>query len=483
MNTLFPVNMAGFNPPAWVKSVKYLFAFNLALCAFLSGAIQGHSQTTVLIDPAKSWAGYMNWQPVDPNSAYGSYGASSWSTTDLQANFAGTNLTLAPNISGYENNPGDPTWINLDDNTGANLMEANFYVTDDTLVNMPVTFTGFCQSNSLVAGYTSQAFIKVFNSDYSGYLGNAVVDLVPGQNFTVTLDTTFDGAAHVQYGFNMVGPNANPDDVDSLGQVVLTSISPVVPPPVLQVPTTDAPIPTLPADSVLSMYNSGGMYADSPGINWYETWGNVASQGDYVITNTGSSVKKYAGLQYCGITFYVNPINVTGFNTFHMDIWTPNANQLGIKLVSLTAGTQDPQISIPPTSGLIVSNQWIGIDIPLSEFQAARADWDPSNLQQMLLVDDSTPGPGVTGGTFYVDNVYFYNSSVVAPPAITASILDGNISLSFPTQNGSSYTVQYKDNLTDDTWQTLTTLTGDGSIQTTTDPADQTQRFYRVSVQ
>jgi hypothetical protein len=481
MNTSLVINLAASLRPAINPLVNRLSLFSLAALILLGGTLRGHSQTTVLIDPVKSWAGYMNWQPIDPTSPYGNYGASSWSTTDLQANFAGTNLTLAPNISGYGDNPGDPGWINLDDNTGANLMEANFYVTDDTLVNMPVTFTGFCQSNSLAAGYTSQAFIKVFNSDYSVYLGSAFVDLVAGQTFTVTLDTTFDGAAHVQYGFNMVGPNANPDDIDSLGQVVLTSTSAVIPPPVLQVPTNNAPTPTRPADEVLSMYNSSGTYVDHAGIVWYAAWSG-ANGKDFTITNTGSIVKKETDLQYGGVEFYnPNQIDTTGFNMLHVDVWTPNANQFGIQLVSLNPTTPS-QVDILPDSGTITSNNWVGLDIPLSQFAAINPGTLLNNLEQLLWIDNQAGG-GVTGGTFYIDNVYFYSSSVVTPPAITVDVSNGSISLSFPTQNGSSYTVQYKDNLTDDAWQTLTTLTGDGSVQTATDSVDQPQRFYRVSVQ
>ena len=33
-----------------------------------------------------------------------------------------------------------------------------------------------------------------------------------------------------------------------------------------------------------------------------------------------------------------------------------------------------------------------------------------TNLQQLLWIDNQTGG-GFTGGTFYIDNVYFYNST------------------------------------------------------------------------
>ncbi|HZT22901.1 MAG TPA: hypothetical protein VFB55_08335 [Verrucomicrobiae bacterium] len=430
---------------------------------------------TVVTDPAKFWAGYMAWAPVDPGSAYGGYGAGAWGVADLRAIFTQTNLVLLPNTNTY--NPTDPYWVNTNADTGANIMTASCYVTDDTIVNTNVIFTGYCRSYTLASNYTAYAFIKMFNSDYSAYLGGAYSgQLVGGQSFAISLVTT--GAAHVQYGYEMVGPNANPATADSLGQVVLALSAPVAPPTVLAEPTNNAPAPALPAWSVISMYNSSGVYTDSPGISWYATWGAVASQGDYTITNTSRIVKKYAGLQYCGIEFYANPINVTGYDMLHLDIWTPNANQLGIKLVSLTAGTQDPQVNIPPSSGLITSNHWVGLDIPLSAFKAVRPDWDPSNLQQMLLVDNSTAGPGIQGGTFYVDNVYFYTA-----PSLAAGISGGQLTLSVPTRSGVNYTVQYKTNLTDATWQTLTNFTGDGSTPILSEPLDQPSRFYRLMIQ
>lgn len=433
---------------------------------------------TVLTDPNKFWGGYMSWQPVNPGSAFGGYGASGWGTADLRANFSGTNLVLLPNTNVYT--PGNTYWVDTDDGSGANIMDASFYVTDDTIVNTNVIFSGYCRTNSLTNGYTSQAFIKIFNNDYSVYMGGAYSgSLFSGQSFVINLDTT--GAVHVQYGFETVGPDANPTTADSLGQVIIAASAPVLPPPVLQWPTNNAPTPTRSANSVLAMYDSSAIYPDSLGIGWYATWGVVNSQGDYTITNTSRVVKEYAGLQYAGMEFYGNPINATAYDTFHIDIWTPNANQFGIKLVSLTGGTQDPQVNV--ASGLITSNNWVGLDIPLSAFQAIRPDWDPSNLQQMLLVDNSTAGSGVQGGTFYVDNAYFYNSTVLTPPPISTSISGGILNMSFLTQTGYTYTVQYKTNLTDAAWQTLTNFSGSGLTQIIPDVADQKSRFYRLSIQ
>ena len=53
--------------------------------------------------------------------------------------------------------------------------------------------------------------------------------------------------------------------------------------------------------------------------------------------------------------------------------------------------------------------------------------------------------------------------------------------LSFPSQAGKSYTVQYIDTFNAPlNWQTLSNLTGDGSVLTIFDSRTNGQRYYRV---
>ena len=55
--------------------------------------------------------------------------------------------------------------------------------------------------------------------------------------------------------------------------------------------------------------------------------------------------------------------------------------------------------------------------------------------------------------------------------------------LTFPTQTGKTYTVQYKNLLTAPTWSTLTTTNGTGVNAVVSDPVSGSQRYYRLSVQ
>lgn len=73
----------------------------------------------------------------------------------------------------------------------------------------------------------------------------------------------------------------------------------------------------------------------------------------------------------------------------------------------------------------------------------------------------------------------------ITPPAvsITPSLSGSKMNLSFPTQTGFIYSVQYKTNLTQALWNTLTTTNGTGVNAVVTDSTSGNQRFYRLSVQ
>lgn len=109
-----------------------------------------------------------------------------------------------------------------------------------------------------------------------------------------------------------------------------------------------------------------------------------------------------------------------------------------------------------------------------------------------ITVVVATTGPGsllntavATSGT--ADSDLLNNTATVTTKAATRPVLAGmtlsgtTASLNVPTETGCSYVVEYKDNLTDALWTTLTTLTGDGTTQTVSDPGPlPTTRFYRV---
>ena len=456
----------------------------------------------VTVDPSQGWVGYMSVSALPANG--GGYGfGNAWGTSDLQAAFSGTtNLTLSPCTNVW--NPTDSYWVQPDGVTPNEIMDASMYVQNDNLANTNLIFVGTCLSNTLTANpephtgisYTSVAFIKIFDGSYNLIGSAASSQLAAGQPFAISLNTS--GAAHVQYGFETVGPDADPATAASLGNVVLAAAIPASPAPTL---TNAPPTPTRPQSAVLSMYNSSGVYTNVPVERWLSSWSGSAF-AMYPIPGTGRTVLKYSSMQYAGVEFYNNDatlgaggdnvggttnfaINTTGYDHIHVDVWTPNSDMFGIQLVSLNP-TAAAEVDYFPASGTITNYGWISLDIPLSTFAAANPNTVLTNLQQLLWVDNQTvsgTNAGFTGGTFYIDNVYFYNSAALVPPTIAASLSGDSLQLSFPTQTGHTYTVQYKVNLTDAVWQTLSSVSGNNAVQIVADPATQSRRFYRLAIQ
>lgn len=189
-----------------------------AACAFLGGAFQSLSQSQVYVNPSQSWQGYMNWFENNGGTQGNYAGGSPWGTADLRAAFSGGTLSLQPNINAY--NPSDAYWVNPD-GSGAKWMDANFYVEDASLAGQTLTFSGDVQDNTLVSPYTSVAFIKEFTTSYS-LEQVQTVPLIGGQGFTVSL--TSSPGNIIQYGFETMGPDANPATVDSLGSVSVVAV-------------------------------------------------------------------------------------------------------------------------------------------------------------------------------------------------------------------------------------------------------------------
>src|SRR5207245_11405013 len=68
-----------------------------------------------------------------------------------------------------------------------------------------------------------------------------------------------------------------------------------------------------------------------------------------------------------------------------------------------------------------------------------------------------------------------------APVIRTMSYADGVFQLTFATESGQSYAIEYKDHLSDPSWITLTTVAGDDGPLTVVDaPPLPNVRFYRA---
>ena len=178
--------------------------------------------TTVTVDPAEQWLGYMNVSELPANGG-GYLTGGTWNVADLRSSFSGSTLTLGPNTI---NDPA-PYWYiggGAPGRPGNKIMSANMYVekTGD-LSGKTVTFTGTVSANTLTSAHRSVAFIKDFAADYSSFTATTA-PLVNG-TFSISHVTAPGSGRHVQYGFETTGVNVWPTDAAPFGSV---SISPFV---------------------------------------------------------------------------------------------------------------------------------------------------------------------------------------------------------------------------------------------------------------
>ena len=99
--------------------------------------------------------------------------------------------------------------------------------------------------------------------------------------------------------------------------------------------------------------------------------------------------------------------------------------------------------------------------------------------------DDLANGsPGSGEGCAIIDNLRVVQlPAPAAPSIISASTANGNFRLSYTSEAGAYYVVQFKTNLTDAAWIPVATNSGTGGTITVTNTAASTTGFYRVQVQ
>ncbi|WP_426064781.1 PKD domain-containing protein [Flavobacterium sp. DSP2-3-1] len=175
-----------------------------------------------------------------------------------------------------------------------------------------------------------------------------------------------------------------------------------------------APIPTIPAANVISMFSDS--YTNVAVDTWRTSWSQANLED---IDISGNKTKKYSALNFVGIEATATPINASAMTFFHIDIWSSNLTEFKVKLVDFGAngvfgGGDDKEHEI--TIANPVKEKWVSLDLPLSDFAGLTTR---SHIAQLILV-----GAPSGNTTVYVDNVFFYNKagSVTAAPIPTLAV-------------------------------------------------------------
>jgi hypothetical protein len=136
-----------------------------------------------------------------------------------------------------------------------------------------------------------------------------------------------------------------------------------------------------------------------------DTWKTSWSVSEYEEVEFDERLSKhYFNLDFVGIEAIANPIDVSNMTHFHTEFYTDNATVFRVKLVNLGpdgvfGGGDDSESEVVIENP--AQNQWVSLDIPLSEFENLTG---MSNIGQLIY----SALPAGTANV-YVNNVYFHN--------------------------------------------------------------------------
>ena len=179
-------------------------------------------EESVGVDANGNWLGFANVFDLPADGGEFVF-ASEWGLADVRTDLDTENntLTLFPNFNTYADNLNDEFWVDQTSQEGNKTFEGVSFIESTELAGNILEFKGNVESYTLSSDYKVTAFIRVFNADFS-FNKSVVVELTETGNFELLYDDVdLENDVTVQYGFTVVGPNANPADLTDLGNVVV----------------------------------------------------------------------------------------------------------------------------------------------------------------------------------------------------------------------------------------------------------------------
>lgn len=173
---------------------------------------------------------------------------------------------------------------------------------------------------------------------------------------------------------------------------------------------TNAPQPTIPTESVISIFSDAYQNAPVDFYNGFYAPFQTTTSNDFSVN--GDNVLNYENFNFVGIEFNQNVPTINGklATNLTFDIFIPEnipTNPgMTVALVDFGAddnfgGGDDTTITQDFTAGF-VEGQWFKLDMDITGLSPR------TNLGQIVISGD---GPGDPPSNFYVDNIYFYNNN------------------------------------------------------------------------
>ena len=166
-------------------------------------------------------------------------------------------------------------------------------------------------------------------------------------------------------------------------------------------PAVAAPVPPVrDAAKVISVFSNA--YSNVAGTDFNPGWGQSTLVSTVEIQ--GNQSLKYGNFNYQG-TQFASPLNLSGMEKMHIDIWTANAATVNVTCIS--TGPVEKAYALPVTAG-----QWVSYDIPLTAF---------TNVVMTDIIQLKFDG-GDGKPTIFLDNIYFYKDGTAVSTGPKAPI-------------------------------------------------------------
>lgn len=144
-------------------------------------------------------------------------------------------------------------------------------------------------------------------------------------------------------------------------------------------------------------------YADDVSV---DTWRTEWSVADYEeVSFDGRLAKHYSNLDFVGFETVSNQLDISDMTHLHVSFWTDNATTLKIKLVDFGPNgvyeeggdNTEHEVTIENPA----QNEWVSLDIPLSQFENLTTR---EHISQLIFSAAPAGGANV-----YINNIYFHN--------------------------------------------------------------------------
>ena len=149
-----------------------------------------------------------------------------------------------------------------------------------------------------------------------------------------------------------------------------------------------APVPTMDASKVISAFSD--TYTNIGSNGWEDWYGNAFST---VMLNGNTTLKDVASC--CFGSSFTTPIDITAMTKLHVDVYPLTTTKMDYGFVTAPA---NPAQTLTLTTG-----QWNSIDLNLADLKTLFPAADFTKVKQIGFWNVS--------GTFYVDNIYFYDDA------------------------------------------------------------------------